>query len=303
MKIQSRLRASLEKRGYEEAVTPILQTAPGSDPEIEPMAVHYTPVMEPDPPARNLLLHTSPEFAMKRLLCRGEKAVYQVCQVFRQGESGPLHSPEFTMAEWYRAGITYLELMEEVEQVVAETIGPRARVRAREMDISPPFPRVTVSHAFHEAGVDMEAWESLADTEWRERYYAAYVERVEPWLEKKGPVFLIDYPARVAILSRLKPENPELAERFELIVAGVEIANGCTELTDPEEHERRLALDREVRRARGGPDLPAPRAFLADLKKSGLPPCAGVALGVDRLAMIATGAERIDQVQAFPFAE
>jgi lysyl-tRNA synthetase class 2 len=332
MKLQSRLRASLEKRGYQEVVTPALQTAPGPDPEIAPVIAAYMPLMEPEPAARDMFLHTSPEFAMKRLLCRGLGAIYQIGPVFRQGESGPRHSPEFTMAEWYRAGWTYLELMQEVEAVVVDAVGESVTVGGARVNITPPIPRISVAAAMKLSGIDAGAWIGLGVAEWQGRFHEAFVARLEPWLKRQGAVFLVDFPAPLALLSRLQdnpdsPDNPDIqdnlnpggagaltrafrafathatAQRFELVIGGIEIANGCTELTDPAEHRRRFAADQELRRLRGKKIFPLPEAFLRDLETLGLPPCAGVALGVDRLAMIAAGVERIEQVQAFPFAK
>jgi len=303
MQLQSRLRAALQNRGYQEAVTPVLQPAPGPDPEIEPIIAPYAPLMEPDPPGREMYLHTSPEFAMKRLLCRGLGAIYQIGPVFRQGESGPLHSPEFTMAEWYRAGWTYRELMQEVEAVIAQTLGDRVTVGGKDIHLTPPLPRVSVAEAMKEAGVDPGPWRGTGPGEWLDRFHDAFVARVEPWLAGKGAVFLTDFPAPAALLGKMKDDDPFTAERFELIIAGVEIANGCTELTDPAEHRLRFQAEQELRRRRGKKVFPLPEAFLHDLDSLGLPPCAGVALGVDRLAMIAAGAGRIEQVQAFGFAE
>lgn len=302
MKLQSRLRSRLEAGGYHEVITSALQEAPGSDPEIESFATGYSPLMEPDPPASVLYLHPSPEYAMKRLLCRGHKDIYQVCQVFRQGERSPWHSPEFTMAEWYRVGWTWLELMEEIEQMVVEVTEGKALVGGREIRMRTPFPRITVAAAMKEAGVDCRKWDHLPDRQWQEIFYRSFVEKMEPWLRTLGPVFLTDYPAKAAILSRTKPDDPGVAERFELIIAGVELANGCTELCDPAQHRERFEMDAAIRKARRKAALPEPEAFLQDLEDMGLPPCAGVALGVDRLAMIALGAQRIEQVQAFPFA-
>jgi lysyl-tRNA synthetase class 2 len=360
MKLESRLRAALEKKGYQEVMTPVLQPAPGPDPGIEPFIARYDPLMEPDPPGREMYLAPSPEFAMKRLLCRGLDAIYQIGPVFRQGESGPLHSPEFFMAEWYRAGWTYRELMEEVEAVVVETVGDRVTVNGAEINLAPPLARISVAEAMKRSGIDAAAWIGLGPAEWIARFHEAFVDRLEPWLKQQGAVFLVDFPASLALLSRLQEntnsggagaltrashallsrlqentnsggagaltrashallsrlqENTNsggagaltrasnaIAERFELIIAGVEIANGCTELIDPAEHRRRFAADQELRRMRGQKVYPLPEEFLRDLETLGLPPCAGVALGVDRLAMIAAGAKRIEEVQAFPFA-
>ena len=160
-----------------------------------------------------------------------------------------------------------------------------------------------MAEAFRRAGVDLFSWSGLSERDYRERFDRAWVERLEPWLQKQAVLFLTDFPRPYALLGRLRDDDPEVALRFELVMAGIEIANGCAELTDPAEHRRRFAADREIRAQFGRPALPAPEAFLADLETLGLPPCAGVALGVDRLAMVAAGAKRLAQVQAFPFGK
>lgn len=297
MKVHVRVRAALERRGYQEVVTKILQEAPGSDPEIEPMVTEYYPLMQPDPPSP-LFLHTSPEFAMKRLLCRGLPAIYQIASVFRQGERGPLHSPEFSMVEWYRAGFSWRELMAEVEQVIVEVIGDKVLWKGREIGLEAPFKRVSVAEALAEAGANVPGLAELSEIAWLDKYYRAFVDKVEPWLEKQGPLFLTDFPAPLAIMSRLRPDHPQVAERFELIVAGLELGNGATELTDPEEHRRRFLQDREIRELTRREPFPLPLSFLHDLETLGLPPCAGVALGLDRLAMLATNSPIIDPVSA-----
>jgi lysyl-tRNA synthetase class 2 len=303
MKLQARLRRALENRGYQEVTTFALQPDSGGDPQIEPFAADYLPGMEPEPPARRFFLHTSPEFAMKRLLCRGLGAIYQICPAFRQGEHGAIHSPEFTMAEWYRAGFAYEELMAETEAVVAEAIEDPLRDPGPKLSLPRPWPRISVAEAFSRAGVDSASWQGLSEREYRLAFDRAWVERLEPWLKDQAAAFLTDFPRPYALLSRLRDDGPEVAERFELVMAGIEIANGCAELTDPAEHRRRFAADREIRAQFGRPALPAPEAFLADLETLGLPPCAGVALGVDRLAMVAAGARRLAEVQAFPFGK
>jgi elongation factor P--(R)-beta-lysine ligase len=298
LRLQSRLRAALEARGYQEVVTSVLQAAPGADPEIEPLGAEYLPLMEPEPNARQLFLQTSPEFDMKRLLCRGLPAIYQIAPSFRQGEHGPRHTPEFTMAEWYRAGWSDRELMAEVEAVAAEVLDGRVNWGGRTIDLSPPLARVPIREALAAAGVDVQGWAGLADPAWRDRFHDAYAARVEPWLADRGAVLLVDFPRQLAVLGRLAADDPERAERFELIIAGVEIANGCSELTDPAEHRRRFAADQQARRQAGRRVYPAPAALLEDLETLGLPACAGVALGLDRLAMIAAGAGRVEEVQA-----
>ena len=283
-------------------MTSCLQQSAGTDAEIEPFTLEYRPLMEPAP-ATTLYLHTSPEFAMKRLLCRGAGPIFSVGPAFRQGECGPLHSPEFCMAEWYRPGWGSEELMTEVEELVIDVTDGRVMADGREVRLAPPFPRVTMDEAFAAAGIDPRSREFIRgsdEREVREEFYRAYVDRVEPWLAGQGAVFLTDFPPALAMLARLAPDG-RTAERFELIVAGVELANGATELTDPAEYRRRFAIDQAARAAGAKPASPLPDAFLNDLENLGLPPCAGVALGVDRLAMLAMGASRVDEVQAFPF--
>jgi len=303
MALQSRLRDGLARRGYAEVMTNCLQESAGTDAEIEPFTVDYRPLMEPAPAGRPLHLHTSPEFAMKRLLCRGAGPIFSIGPAFRQGERGPFHTPEFCMAEWYRPGWDWRPLLAEVEELAAEVTGGRVTADGREVRLAPPFPRFTLDEAFAAAGVDPRSRELIRgsdEREAREKFYRAFVDRVEPWLAGQGAVFLTDFPPALAMLARLAPGGHS-AERFELIVAGVELANGATELTDPAEYRRRFAADRAARAAAGKPATPLPEAFLKDLDQPGLSPCAGVALGVDRLAMLAVGANRVDEVQALPF--
>jgi len=300
MRLVTCLRASLQRRGYQEVITGCLQESAGPDPEIEPFSVPYRPRMEPEPGARTLFLHPSPEFAMKRLLCRGLPAIYQLGPAFRQGELGPGHAPEFLMAEWYRAGWNYRDLMAEVEAVVTETVGGEVYVNGRKLRLEPPFPRLSVSEALAAAGVKQSELQGADERERRERFYHVFVDRLEPWLARQGALFLADFPPELALLARLGPGG--LAERFELIVAGVELANGATELYAAADYRRRFERDRAIRAASGKPDLPLPAAFLRDLDEFGLPDCAGVAVGVDRLAQLAAGAARLEEVQAFPFS-
>ena len=281
-------------------MTTCLQESAGADAEIEPFTVPYRPLMEPTPAGRDLHLHTSPEFAMKRLLCRGSGPIFQIGPVFRQGELGPLHAPEFCMAEWYRPGWTCRELTAEVEEIVAEAVEGKVVARGREIILAPPFPRVSLAEAFAAAGVDAEKLRGADERGAREKFYRAYVDRLDPWLAGQGALFLTDFPPALAMLAQLAPDG-RTAERFELLIAGIELANGATELTDPAEYRRRFETDRSARAATGKSVTPLPEAFLHDLDQLGLPPCAGVALGLDRLAMLAAGVNRVDQVQAFPF--
>lgn len=303
MQLQSSLHQALQRKGYKQVSTRCLQPEAGPDPHIEPFHLHYEPGMDRRAERGKLYLHTSPEFDMKRLICRGMKDIYQVGPVFRQGELGDIHSPEFTMAEWYRPGWNWIELMEELESLIVELLGSSIFFRGRSIKLEPPLPRVNVTKALQEAGVNTSKWEGLDPPHYAEAFYQAFVDQLQPWLDLKDALFLTGFPAPLALLAALQEEEPWLSERFELIIAGLELANGCTELVDPEEHKRRFEQDNAIRERLGKSPLPFPQRLYDDIRKFGMPPCAGVALGVDRLAMIATGAEKIEQVQALPFAD
>jgi len=298
MELEQKLRQALIRRGYQEVSTPILVPSPGTDLNLEAFATEYRPALDPSVPAGAFFLHTSPEFAMKRLLVQGLSAVFQITKVFRQGELSPLHQPEFTLAEWYRVGWSYQELMDEVEALTRELLGAALLYQGRRYELAEPFRRVSVAEALQEAaGVDLRAGPFS-----EERFFGLMVDKVDPWLAAQGPVFLYDYPAEQAILARKKSSDSRLAERFELFLAGLELGNGFSELCDPLEQRARFQADLEERRRRGLRLYPMPEAFLQALAQ-GLPECAGVALGVDRLAMLKTDSRDIREVLAFPFGQ
>ncbi len=221
----------------------------------------------------------------------------KICHCFRQGERGRLHLPEFQMLEWYQSGASYLELMEECEELlweVTEVCGLAVLVNRLGVGISlePPWERLSVAEAFARyAGMSPEA--ALAGGIFEE----VLVEKVEPHLGLAHPTFLYDYPAELASLARLKPGEPGLAERFELYVNGIELANGFSELTDPAEQRLRFEHEREMIVKDGREPGPMPEAFLREL--ANLPTAAGIALGLDRLVMLLTGAVSLDKVIAF----
>ena len=246
-------------------------------------------------------LQTSPEFAMKRLLAAGSGAIYQICKAFRAAEAGALHNPEFSVLEWYRPGWDHHALMGEVEALLREVLG-----RA-------PGRRLTYRQAFLDlAGIDALTAD-LAALRDRCRPFAAPAtfDRdtcldlllegvVQPGLGE-GIVFVVDFPASQAALARVRRDEPPVAERFEVFVSGIEVGNGYHELTDPAEQAERFERDRQQRRARGLRDVPGDPRLVAALR-AGLPACAGVAIGLDRLIMLAGGFERLDAVLSFPFA-
>jgi lysyl-tRNA synthetase class 2 len=300
------VRHFFDSRGYFEVDTPLLSHDRVVDPHLEPFVV--TGGSAP------LFLQTSPEFAMKRLLVAGARAIYQVGHVFRAGESGRLHNPEFTMIEWYRVGDTHLDQMQVTEELVI------AVLRAAQGPAVPqtPFVRTTYRAAFQQyADCDPFAVEtrdlakaararglavpdSQADADRDGWLNLLLAELVEPQLGRERPEFLYDYPASQAAIARIRPGKPPVAERFELYVRGIELCNGYHELTDPAELRRRMEVESQRRLAEGLAPLPVSSRLLESMD-SGLPPCSGNALGFDRLLLVATGAQSIAEVIPFPF--
>lgn len=286
------VRSFFLSRSYLEVDTPI--RLPVLIPEAE-----IIPIQSED-----WFLQTSPELCMKRLLAQGCSQLFQICPCFRRGERGRLHQQEFTMLEWYHTGWSYVDLMDECEQMVRavaaqlaaeEDTGEKESVHraGKEISLGSPWQRMTVQDAFGRyAG--MSAGEAVD----KSVFDQIMVERVEPNLGWQRPVFLYDYPISLASLARQKNENPEVAERFELYIGGVELANGFSELTDPEVQRQRFA--REIGTAGNGTtQQPMPEKFLQAL--ADLQDCAGIALGLDRLLMILVGAQTIADV--LPFSE
>jgi len=260
------IRGFFAARDVVEVQTPVLAPATVTDPDVESIAV----------PGYGFL-QTSPEYQMKRLLSAGAPSIYQLGPVFRHEERGRLHNPEFTMLEWYRLGFDDQQLMQEVAELVALVLGPDA------------VQTVTYQQLVGDVSGRGDVQRSELDLR-----FAEACEKLQP-----GRFFVVDYPADQAALARLRPDNPSVAARFELVIDGIEIANGYWELLDPTEHERRFAADRARRKALGRTDVEPDQPFLTALRR-GLPNCAGVALGVDRLLMLAQNADRLDEVLQRP---
>jgi len=282
--ITAALRRHFEQGGFLEVETPIRAPCPAPEEHIDPE------------PSGDRFLLASPELQMKRLLASGAyPAVFQISRCFRRGERGDRHLPEFTMLEWYRAGAGIEALMADCEAAIgAVAAGTRVARAGVAIALAPPWERIEVDDAF----ARFAGWRPGGSPD-PERFARDLVERVEPALPPDRPVFLVGYPASMASLARLDPANPARAERFELYAGGLELANGFAELTDAGEQRARFAREGEARRRRGATVAEADERFLAALEL-GLPPCAGIALGVDRLVMLLTGAEAIDEVVAFP---
>lgn len=245
-------------------------------------------------------LHTSPEYQMKRLLVAGLPRVMQICRASRRGELGQRHEPEFTMLEWYRAFAGSEDVMRDSELMVAQVakavlgqtkvLGPKGN----EIDLAAPWDRMTVHQAFRQlAGVEVD--DVLPD---EEKFFLILTETIEPQLGRNKPVFLTEWPASMASLARTFPDRPQLADRFEAFVDGMELCNGFGELVDPVEQRSRFARDQVKRREMGLAVYPLDERFLSALEE-GMPPSGGNALGVDRLVMLLTSAKHIEDCIAF----
>lgn len=300
-----RTRALFDSRGFVEVQTPLLSADTVVDRHLDPVPVLLPHDARNLNSGRQMWLQTSPEFAMKRLLASGLEAIYQITPVFRIGEQGALHQPEFTLLEWYRCGDTMREGIWLLSEIVATLLGrPAATVR-------------TISQAFLEyAGFDalhcevaelqhhgrsaqLDIPDSLAEDDWDAWFDLLFVHLVQPNLGGSAPQILHDYPASQAALAQIRRDTPPVAERFELFVDGVELANGYHELRDPDELAERNQRTNHQRVEDGKCELPV-ESRLLEAMRAGLPACCGVALGFDRLVMLSVGAERIEEVICFP---
>lgn len=292
-------REFFKSRGVLEVETPILSAAAVSDPQIESLATQIAGL-----PGRRYLC-PSPEYAMKRLLASGSGDIYQICKVFRDAERGRWHNTEFTMIEWYRIGLDDEALMDEVESLVGRLLAATRILK--------PAERQTYAAALRRhAGVDAFSSSDAELLEAAARHgitCEAHLDRdakldllmgliVGPKLGRENPCFICDYPASQAALARLKPGEPRVAARFELYLDGLELANGFHELVQPEEQRARFLQDLALRRSRGQVQPPLDENLLAALE-NGMPDCAGVALGFDRLVAIALGADRLADAMSF----
>ena len=250
-------------------------------------------------------LQTSPEYAMKRMLASGSGSIYQICKAFRKGELGSRHNPEFTMLEWYRIGFDHHALMAEVEALISATLTTTEpfdrfsyiQVFEQHLDLNPHQIEIEQLTSIAHSCLDVQM-QSANKSDWLNLLLA---EIIEPKLGFERPVFIYDYPADQAALAKIAfdSSNQPVAQRFELYVNGVELANGYHELTDVEQLQQRFDADREMIRRFGLPAVESDQYLIAAMQH-GLPSCAGVALGFDRLLMLAQGVESIDKVLAFP---
>jgi lysyl-tRNA synthetase class 2 len=323
-RIRAAVRGWFEARDFVEVETAALQISPGNEAHLHAFA---TELIGPDGAATPLYLHTSPEFACKKLLAAGETRIFDFARVWRNRERGALHHPEFTLLEWYRAGAPYETLMEDCAALLvlaAQTTGRRDFAwRGRAMDPFAPPERLTVAEAFERfARVDLLSTVSAngevdrdglaraaeasgvrtaADDTWADVFSRVMVAHIEPNLGDGRATILYEYPACEAALSRLSPKDPKVAERFELYACGIELANAFCELTDPVEQRRRLVAEMDEKARVYGERYPIDEDFIAALAH--MPPACGAALGFDRLTMLATGSARIDEVLWAPVVD
>lgn len=303
----ARVRAYFEREGVLEVETPMLSCAAATSPHLASFSSHYF-----GPGARSgttLFLHTSPEFPMKRLLAAGSGSIYQVCKVFRDGEYGARHNPEFTMLEWYRVQYSHLELMNDVERLLNEVLDGILPIKAvyhwRYRDLFLEYVQIdpfnTTAQALRDvlvsrADVDPVGLDEAGLDTWLE---LVMTHVIEPRLGGEL-IFIRDFPVTQAALARLRPGNPPVASRFEVYLNGMELANGFHELADVHEQRMRFDYENRMREHYGLPPMPVDERLQAALA-AGLPDCSGVALGLDRLLMIVTNATRMAEVMSFDF--
>ena len=315
-RIMASLRAWFARQDFVEVETAALQVSPGNETHLHAFS---TELINPGGERRRLYLHTSPEFACKKLLAAGESRVVSFARVFRNRERGALHHPEFTMLEWYRANATYETLMDDCAAVLAETARAAGtkefRFRGKTIDPLAPAERLTVADAFACcAGIDLLATVKkgrgdraalaaeatrigvaiAADDTWGDVFSRVLAERIDPHLGIGRATILYEYPLPLAALARPKAGSDRVAERFELYACGVEIANAFGELTDVAEQRSRFEAAMAEKQRIHGERYPIDEDFLAALGR--MPPASGIALGFDRLVMLATGAQTVDQV-------
>ncbi|WP_100643775.1 elongation factor P--(R)-beta-lysine ligase [Alteromonas facilis] len=286
------IRHFFAQREVLEVETPVLSHHANTDVHIDSMQCH------------EWFLQTSPEFAMKRLLAAGTGSIYQICKAFRYEESGRWHNPEFSMLEWYRVGFTHLDLMQEVSELLQATLGCEA---ADTLTYQQAFLQYTGLDPLERENDQLRQWvvgrEILAsspdDMSVDDLLNLVFSHCIEPELGRQRPVLVVGFPASQSALARINESDNRVADRFEAYFKGVELANGFFELSDSQEQRRRFEADNAHRLCAQKNTMPIDENLLAALE-SGLPSCAGVALGLDRLLMLATGAQHINEVIAFP---
>jgi lysyl-tRNA synthetase class 2 len=289
------IRERMHREGFIDVETPVRVSAAGTDPFLEAVGCED-----------DTCLQTSPEFAMKSLLAQGHERVFQICKAFRGKEITPLHNPEFTILEFYRAWDDMDAVIQDVEDIVKVCVPDLQGTQFARRTMSDVVRSAAnidllacqTSDDFRRAIQEQGHFEPRKSDGWHEMFFEMIVTCVDPYLEKQPPTFVTHWPSQVAVLARRSDSDPRVALRFELYVEGLELCNGFEELTDPTEQRRRFEEDRDFRRQHGLPDAPMPENFLKALEW-GLPPSAGVAIGLDRVLMLRTKTKEISDVLPF----
>jgi lysyl-tRNA synthetase class 2 len=303
----ARIRAFFARLDVLEVDTPVLSRAASTDPALSSFKTYcHGPGAVQDEPR---YLHTSPEFPMKRLLAAGSGSIYQICKVFRDGESGARHNPEFTLLEWYRTGFDHLDLMDEVQRLVTDVLADIMPIDSvQHWSYRELFVEIAGIDPFTATAVELG---TLLQSRYDVTAVGLAVDDKDVWLDLlmthvieprlgNGLMFIRDYPASQAALARLRPVSPPVAARFEVYLNGIELANGFHELADAQEQRQRFDSELGRRRENGDEAVPMDENLLSALQ-AGLPNCAGVALGLDRLLMLASDSKCVQDVMAFPF--
>jgi lysyl-tRNA synthetase class 2 len=301
-----------------ELETPLILKLPGQEPYLNPMPIK---IHDENNQEHLGYLHTSPEYAMKKALAAGFTKIFSLGKCFRDEESfGGTHNPEFTMIEWYRANEDMFALMEDCEMLITNL---RLKIEDSRLKIKDQrsiignFKRIPMQNLWQKhIGVNLDEYltremmfdlcktrgfNPTPDEKYEDLFYRIFLNEIEPKLTGMGAIFVYNYPAQMAALSRLCPKNPRYAERFELYVNGLELANAFSELTDPVEQKKRLLEEQKLRKKLGKPIFDLDEEFISSLKS--MPPAAGIALGIDRLVMLITGCKNINDVLLLPASE
>jgi lysyl-tRNA synthetase class 2 len=317
-KVIHKIRHFFLKRNFHEVFTPILVPIPSIEPNLEVFKTTLTTSLGVK---RDGYLIMSPEFSIKKLLAAGIGSCFEITKCFRNAEEvSSLHNPEFTMLEWYRVGADYKNVMEDFENLFCEIIGKDKFIyQGKEYDIKRPWPRISVAEAFQKyAGIDTEilldekrllqsgkekGYSIAPDTTWEQVFYQIFFNEIETKIaESRKPAIIYDYPISQASLSRPKAEDPRFAERFEVFLAGIELGNCFSELTDAEMQKSRFQEDLQIRKSTGKSVYPIDEDLIEALA-SGLPQVSGIAVGVDRIIMLAADAKSADETMFFPGKE
>lgn len=304
-KIIDSIRDFFKSQGFTEVETPLMTTYPDPSPFNEVFEVHSVA-------GKKFYLAPSPEFYMKKLLAAGSGNIFQICKAFRDGQESPIHSPEFTILEWYRTNADYKDIMKDCENLVSFITRNSQSVIGKlknNINIIPPWKRISVKEAFAKyANINLDEFLDIKKARkicqkhgyhlnpshsWEQLYHQIFLNEVEPKLPTQNPLILYDYPAPLAALARLKKDNPNYAERFEFYIAGLELGNGYSELTDSKEQEKRLKKDLTTRKKLGMRLFPYDKEFVTAVGK--MPPCGGIAVGIDRLIMALTDIKTIKE--------